>query len=421
MEFRREGTFAGAVLTGCLLAATAATATATAAGAQQIDVWTLNFSSERANDAIAQIASEFEAANPGVDIAITMRGVDELKTALRVAAGSSSGPDIFFSWAGLGLGGEYVAAGMSKPMDAYYEQYGWDDTLLPAAAAFASSYGDGNRHGVPFTFKGEAVYYNKALFEQAGITAEPGTYEELLAAAEALKEAGIPAFTFGGSVNWHLMRLMDVIVETKCGAETRDALFAMQASWSETPCATEAFAEMQTWGQNYILSPFMGIDQPQSFNLFVAGRAAMMLEGNWLVQQLSEVTDLEGYGLFPFPTGTGRLYGFAEYHYVSASSENPDIAAAFLDYFNSTEVQQAHLGSMTGNSVNAQVVYEDQRPLDAEWDELFATYDTMFVNGDQAFPATVTTEYFRIINEVSSGSMEPAAAASAMQSYIDNM
>lgn len=274
---------------------------------------------------------------------------------------------------------------------------------------------------MPFTFKGESVYYNKALFERAGITSEPSTYDDLLAAAEALKEAGIPAFTFGGSVNWHLMRLMDVILEIRCGAETRDALFAMKASWFDTSCATEAFGEMRTWGPNYILSPFMGIDQPQCFNLFVAGRAAMMLEGNWLVQQLAEVTDLENFGLFPFPTGTGRLYGFAEHHYISASSQNPDIAAAFLDYFNSTEVQQAHLGAMTGNSVNSQVVYEDQRALDAEWDELFATYDTMFVNGDQAFPVTVTTEYFRVINQVASGSMEPSAAASAMQTYTDNL
>jgi len=29
----------------------------------------------------------------------------------------------------------------------------------------------------------------------------PSTYDELLVAAEKLKAAGIPAFTFGGSVN----------------------------------------------------------------------------------------------------------------------------------------------------------------------------------------------------------------------------
>ena len=125
----------------------------------------------------------------------------------------------------------------------------------------------------------------QGCFEKAGITEEPKTYDELLAAAEKLKAAGIPAITFGGTVNWHVMRLMDVMLETKCGAEKHDALMAMDCKWTEEPCATESFAEMDKWAKNYVLSPFMGIDQAQSFNLFIAGRAAMMLEGDWLVQQ----------------------------------------------------------------------------------------------------------------------------------------
>ena len=393
---------------------------AASSAAQEIDVWTLNFSSEAANDALEAIAEEFEATHEGVDIVWTQRGVDEIKTALRVSAGSDSGPDIFFSWAGLGLGGEYVNAGMSLPLDKYYERYGWSDSLVPTAAAFADIY-EGGKHGVPFTFKGEAVYYNKTLFERAGIEGEPGSYEELVAAAEALKAEGIPAMTFGGTVNWHVMRLMDVLLETTCGAETHDALIAMEADWSTTDCAAEAFAELQKWSGNYFLKPFMGIDQAQSFNLFVAGRAAMMLEGNWLVQQLAEVADLDDFGIFPFPTGTDRLYGFAEYHYVSSNSDEPDLAAEFLDYFNSAEVQQKYLGAFATNSVNADVVYEDQRPLDAEWNEIFGSFEAMFVNGDQGFPAGVTTEYFRLINEVASGNLEPKAAAEAMQTFIADL
>lgn len=399
----------------------AATICATAGvQAQEINFWTINFSNQAANKALESIAQEFEAKHPGVDVVFTQRAVDEHKTALRVAAGSDTGPDIYFSWAGLGLGGEYVQAGMSAPLDDYYKKYNWKDELLPTAAAFADDFAEG-MHGVPFTFKGEALYYNKTLFEKAGITKEPETYEELLAAAGALKEQGIPAITFGGTVNWHVMRLMDVILETKCGAQTHDDLMAMKANWSTTPCAADSFAELKTWSDNYFLKPFMGISQQQSFSLFVAGRAAMMLEGNWLVQQLSEASDLNNYGLFPFPTGTKRLYGFAEYNYVSSKSKNPDLAAEFLDYFISTDVQQRYLGTMATSSINSKVKYENQRPLEVEWTEIFGAYDQMFVNGDQAFPGNVTTEYFRVINEVASDNMEPKAAADALQSFIDNL
>ncbi|MDQ0436993.1 raffinose/stachyose/melibiose transport system substrate-binding protein [Kaistia dalseonensis] len=387
--------------------------------AETITLWTLNFSSQAANDAFQKIADDFAAANPGSKVEIVTRGTDDHKTALRVAAGSDKGPDIYFSWAGLGLGGEYIKAGLSLPLDKYYAEYKWDDELIPAALSFSKIY-PGGRQGVPSSFKGEAIYYNKALFAKAGITELPKNYDELVADAEKLKAAGIPAITFGGTVNWHVMRLMDVILESKCGAEKHDALMDMKLDWSTEACAVESFAELDKWSKNYILSPFMGIDNAQSFNLFVAGRAAMVLEGDWLVQQLSEAGNLDDYDIFPFPTGTNRLYGFAEYNYVSTKSKNPDLAAKFLDYFISTPVQQEVLGKFSPTSINKNVVYKDLRPLDQKWVDIFNTYSQVYMNGDQAFPLDVTTEYFRVINEVASGNMAPAEAAKQLQTFIGN-
>lgn len=256
-----------------------ALAAASAAKAEDLTVWTISYSADSQVKALRSAADRFEKSHPGVKVEIVMRGVDEHKTALRVAAGSDKGPDVYMSWAGLGLGGEYVKAGLSKDASPYYQKYGWNDRLTTPSLAFSKSYGSG-QHGVPFRFSGEGLYYNKAMFKQAGITEEPKTYDDLVAAAKKLKAAGIPAFTFGGSVNWHLMRLMDEILETTCGASLHDQLKSMQVDWSKTDCATKAFTEMQMWGQNYILSPFMGITQQQSFSLFLAKRAAMMLEGD---------------------------------------------------------------------------------------------------------------------------------------------
>jgi raffinose/stachyose/melibiose transport system substrate-binding protein len=391
-----------------------------AASAQEITVWTLNFSNKQANEAMSKIASDFEAANPGAKVTIVTRGTDDHKTALRVAAGSDKGPDIYFSWAGLGLGGEYVKAGLSLPLDKYYTEYKWADELVPSAASFADLY-PGGKHGAPYTFKGEALYYSKAAFEKAGITEEPKTYDELLAAAEKLKAAGIPAIAFGGKVNWHVMRLMDVILETKCGVEKHDQLMKMELKWTEEACATESFAEMDKWAKNYVLTPFMGIDNNQAFNLFIAGREAMMLEGDWLVGTLtSNNANLDDYSIFPFPTGTDRLYGFAEYYYVSTKSQNPDIAAKFLDYYLSTDVQQANLGRFSTTSVNKNVKYENLPAISQEWLKIFNDYSQVYMNGDQAFPLEVTTEYFRVINEVVSGNIPPEEAAKQLQTFIDS-
>ncbi len=388
------------------------------ANAQDIKFWMVTPSNEAASQALQDIAKEFNKNNPGTKVVVEGRSIDQHKASLRIAATSNEGPDIFFSWAGFGLGGEYVKAGLSAPMGKYYDEYKWADKLLPTAVAFADQYG-GEKHGIPYTFRGEALYYNKSLFKKAGITEEPKTYDELLAAAEKLKEQKIPAITFGGSVNWHLMRLMDVILETKCGAEKHDALNALKLKWNTESCVKDSFNEFHKWTSEYMLKPFMGFAEDQSYNLFAANRAAMMLEGDWLVGKVAASKKLDEVGLFPFPTGTNRLYGFAEYLYVSSKSKNPDMAAKFLDYLSSTEVQQKYLGVLGSTSVNKAVVYKDQNPLDAQWVKIFNEYSKTFVNGDQAFPLQVTTEYFRIVNSVATDQITPDQAGIEFQAFID--
>lgn len=387
--------------------------------AQEIKFWTLAFASESANDAFNAMAKAFEAQNPGVKIVVETRGVDEHKTALRLAASSKQGPDIYFSWTGLGASGEYVKAGLSEPLDRYYAQYGWEKVFSPAALTLAIKDQSGGVHGVPFTVNGYGLYYNLDLFRQAGIQGEPKTYDELIAANDKLVAAGIAPITFGGAANWHLMRLLDVILEKKCSAATHDALIALTADWSKETCVTASFEELKVWNDKYILQPYMGIGQEQSFNLFVAGKAAMMLEGDWLVGQLDQNGVLDKYGVFPFPTDTERLYGLGQYYYVSAYSPHKDIDAKFLDFINNLENSQAYLGNAGILSVNRNVKTDYARPIEKEWVGIFGMYKNMFINADDALPLIATNEYWRVMNSVADGTMQPADAGAQMQKFID--
>ena len=402
---------------GLLVGVSVAVMAGVTAQAQELKFW-LRTPHPGEEAAVNQIAKEFTEANPGVTIKIESRSIDEHKSALRVAAVSSEGPDFYYNWAGLGLGGEYVKAGLSEPLERYYDQYKWRDRLLPLAVSYADLYP--GVHGVPYQIRNEALFYNKSLFKKAGVEKLPTTYNELLDAAEKLKKVGVPAITFGGSVNWHVMRLMDVLLETKCGAQTHDDLKAMKLSWAETACATESFKELHKWATQYFLRPFMGYDNKQSLNHFIAGRAAMMLEGNWLGDQISHSgKDLENFGFFPFPTETGRMYGFGTLLYMSAHSKHKDLVAKFYDYFLSDAVQQEHLTAMGGVSISKNVKQKNPNSIDAKWIEILPEYKSVFVNGDQAFPLAVTTEYFRIINAVASDDLDPSKAGADMQKFID--
>jgi raffinose/stachyose/melibiose transport system substrate-binding protein len=388
---------------------------------QEVRVWILSAFSDTVLAAWDQIVADFEAANPDIKVTLEGRAVDAHKDAMRVAAGTDGFPDIFFNWAGLGLGGEMVNLGVSGPLDESYDSLGWNDRFL--GAALAKTAYNGEMHGVPYTIHGMVVYYREDSFEQAGISAEPTTYDELIAANQKLLEAGITPFSFGGSTNWHVMRLLDSLLETKCGAATHDALKAMTANWAEEPCATEAFVELKRWDTDSFLGEdYMGI-APQDSNLLVyTGAAAMMLEGDWMVNAIAdEGEDLANYGMFPFPTGTNRLYFFAEMLYLGANSPNKDAAIKFLDYISSPEVQQANLGKFAPLSIVADVDYgTDRRSLDQEWSEIFATYTEVYEPGDQAFPLAVNTESWRIQNGVLTGDIDPNEAAAQLQTFIDN-
>jgi raffinose/stachyose/melibiose transport system substrate-binding protein len=87
----------------------------------------------------------------------------------------------------------------------------------------------------------------------------------------------------------------------------------------------------------------------------------------------------------------------------------------------SPEVQQEYVGDFGAIPVVKGLTFpDDQHSLDAEWNDLITQFDATFVNGDQAFPLAVTTEYFRIHNSIATGDLDPTEAGAEMQTFIDN-
>ncbi|MDN4491646.1 extracellular solute-binding protein [Demequina sp. SYSU T00068] len=381
----------------------------------EVSVWVPTQEESQAT-AWEALVDGFNTTYPDVTIVTETRQVDPHKDALRQAAGTSAGPDIYWYWEGSGLGGELVDVGMSKDLTAYYEQYGWEDRFTGAALGGITQYG--GFHGVPWTQQGEAIFYNKALFAQAGITELPTTYDGLVEAAEQLKAAGITPIEFGGTVNWHVMRLLDALVETKCGADKADELTKGDGDWGAEACVTEAFTELKTWGDEYINDGFMAMSNDDSSLLFYSGDAAMAFEGTWFESNAYDGgMDPENVGIFMFPTETGRLYGFGEGFYITETSDNPDAAAAFLDYITSTEGQDTAGNAWAALSVNADVDRTDASPLAPSWISLFNDATGVYMNNDQNFSTQVTTEYWRIHNAVLVGDIDPADAGAEFQKF----
>lgn len=379
----------------------------------------LQEASETQAATIDEIIADFEAANPGITIKTEERAIDPHKDALRTTLGTGAAPDLYFSWAGPGIGGEFIEAGGSLDLKKYYDEFGWEERFSGSSLETVTAYG--NYDGVPYTQRAEGIFYNKALFAEAGITAVPETYEELVAAADKLVEAGITPITFGGTVNWHVMRLLDSILESTCGAETYQALAGTKtASWADEPCVEEAFTEFATWTSDYLNDGFIAINNDEAAALFFAGEAAMTLEGDWFNQSVRDNgMDEANVGIIPFPTGTGRIYGFNENIYITPNSEHPDEAAKFLDYLTSAEAQAKFIAAFGSQSVNVEVQAEGQSEMDALWGPIFANSTGVYMNNDQNLSVEETTEYWRIQNLVATGELSPADAGAEFQKFID--
>ena len=247
----------------------------------------------------------------------------------------------------------------------------------------------------------------------------PTTYGELIAAAEALVDAGIAPMALGGSVDWHVMRLLDALIETKAGAAGADALTQGGESWADNAAVDAAFIELERWGNEFLVPGFMAMSHDDAAAEFNAGRAAMTIEGDWFGgTALAGGLEEDNVGLFPFPTGTGRTYSFGELFYMTPNAGNPEAAAKFLDFMISPEGQGilgTHFGAV---SVNYTLDATDA-PFVDQWLEIIGNSHGVFVNNDQNFSTAETTEFWRIQNSVLTGGIDPLDAGTQFPQWRD--
>jgi raffinose/stachyose/melibiose transport system substrate-binding protein len=382
-------------------------------------VWTIQFGSD-ANEANEAIVAAYEAANPGVDVQVEVRQGDAHSSALRLAMNTEAAPDIFFMWGGLGQAGFFVNSGGVEPLDQYYEQYGWEDRF--DAASLGAGVLNDQYYGIPFAFHAMGLWYRKDVFEASGITAEPTTYEELVAANEAMAAAGYTPLYTAGRFGWMPMRLVDSLLELKCGAELHDQLRSMEANWADETCVTDAYTEYRRWvTEGWLPDNFLGVSPDEPAVPFYTGQAGMLYDGDWQLKGFpASEQDMSNIDFFNFPTGTGRISFFNELYFITSTSPNKDAAAAFLDYWTSAEVQGAYPGIWGAFSPTLGASPDPgDDALVAEWQMVVETAPGGYLPADQALAQDVLTTYFRMNDEVVSGVTEPSAVGAIIQEAID--
>ncbi|MEV2270561.1 extracellular solute-binding protein [Nonomuraea africana] len=146
------------------------------------------------------VIPKFEAAQKAkgktVKVKFVPSGVDDeqYKTKLSLDLKSKKGADVIDIdgiWAG-----EFAEAGYIKPLSevAGAETDSWEGwSQIPEAVQGLTTY-NGKKYALPIGTDGRVLYFNKTLFQKAGLPADwqPKSWQEIIDAGNKLKTAGVP-------------------------------------------------------------------------------------------------------------------------------------------------------------------------------------------------------------------------------------
>lgn len=144
---------------------------------------------------LKQYADEYAAANPGVTISFVELPADTVRAEwARAQAAAGQMPDISFELYNT-IGSTYPTD-MFTPLDKYFDMETpyvagktWGETFHPAVMKM-TQVGSGEHYVVSADYVETGIYYNQRMFDEAGITTLPTTWEEFVEAGEKLKAAG---------------------------------------------------------------------------------------------------------------------------------------------------------------------------------------------------------------------------------------
>lgn len=362
------------------------------------------------------VIADFQARNPNIRITTDQVLNDAYKDKIRIVIGSANMPDIFFSWSG-----EFAhnLARSGKVMDLTDLVEGdkeWSDKIV--AAQIEPFKMDGKVYGVPWQMDGKAIFYNKDVFAEHGLT-EPASFDELLGVCAKLQEAKVTPLLFGSRAPWAVSHYIGTFNERIVKPEVLAADYDRATGQFTDPgyvVALEKFAELAKCMNR---SP-NGVDHETTRNNFIAGRGAMAY------MQYAEMGFLKAaqfpFGFFVFPEiegGEGRqdtLQGAPQGWMLSADTRHPEEAAKFLKFLISPEMG-ARLTAATGiiSPVKGAVTSETATPEQLVAFEQIMNAGDPYIWLDTALDSSVADAYMRGVQLLLDGQKTPQEVMTDVQ------
>lgn len=244
-------------------------------------------------DAFLTMVERYEEENPDITITQQTMSQADFTTKIQAQAAANELPDVFMvkgSWVQ-----NFVDNGVLAPMDEYIDAYEYKDTFR--SDAFDASTVDGKIYGIPNQLSmTSVVYYDSALWAEAGYDEFPTTWDELFEANEKFEEMGIATFSLGNKDKWPAEScIISTIGDRYTGADWTNSIIANDGNAKFTDQefvdALNLFKKMSDSGM--FNEDCNTITDTQAAEYYAQGQAAATVSGHWEIATLQSLADEE--------------------------------------------------------------------------------------------------------------------------------
>jgi len=307
----------------------------------------------------------FNQLYPNVNVKYTSGG-DNLAPLLSTAVQGGNPPDI----ACIGQPGlmkSLADQGAIQPIDDLHQKI--VDNFGQSVADVGSV--DGKQYAVMFKGSNKStIWYNAADFEEAGVD-PPETWDDLNAARDTIKAAGITPYSVGVDVGWPISDIFENVYIRQAGVEKYDQLTNHEIPWTDQSVKDALTTMQDIVGESADMAGgtdgALQTDMPGSVAKVFSDnpQAAMVVIGDFAPGVVTDnpLKPFVDYNMFTFPSINGSgpvVVGSGD---LCVNFKTSEAATAFLDYLTTPDAAEiwAKRGGFSSPNKNVDPeVYPDE-------------------------------------------------------------
>lgn len=282
---------------------------------------------------------------PNVEIVFQPINPPDYNATLRLQLENGTGPDLMYARS-YATGVELFEAGFfadCSNIPGLKDNFS-DSNLAPWRTP------SGKMFAVPFAAVSHAVYYNKDIFAEAGVSI-PKTWEDFMAVCETLKSKGYTPLANGLGDEWDILECFFLgMLPNYIGGADQRVLYENGTKALNDQNFVDAYTDI-AGVKPYLPSGFEAVTYNDSQALFSSKGAAMFIDGSWTISVYNDVDF--NWGVFAVPARSGKSTAIT-FHpdmaiTMNATGKHQKEAADFLAWLCTEEgVKKASASLPTG-------------------------------------------------------------------------